>query len=163
MNCLHRLVWFGKNTESVFVMNSYLTIMDISDDKAVDFQLAHFIFSAISLWKKKAERLHFFLLFFPVYKAPALIALFFPMLLSIIWLTRRLSVPSICPATPLVLTDIVWRYLIRILSPFAWLFGWSVCHGIFFCIFVITLVHLSKIHHCHMASVLSLCLLPILL
>lgn len=75
MNCLHRLVWFGKNTESVFVMNSYLTIMDISDDKAVDFQLAYFIFSAISLCKKKGARLPIFT-FFAVYKAPALIALF---------------------------------------------------------------------------------------
>lgn len=69
MNCLHRLVWFGKNTESVFVMNSYLTIMDISDDNAVDFQLVHFIFSAISLCKKK-ERGCLFLLFLQCTKPP---------------------------------------------------------------------------------------------
>lgn len=136
MNCLHRLVWFGKNTESVFVMNSYLTIMDISDDKAVDFQLAHFIFSAISLCKKKAARLPIFT-FFAVYKAPALIALFFPMLLSIIWLTRRLPVPSIAPPLHLfwlTLFGVIWFGFYRLshgslVGQFVIGFFLHICHN----------------------------------
>lgn len=161
MNCLHRLVWFGKNTESVFVMNSYLTIMDISDDKAVDFQLAYFIFSAISLCKKKGARLPIFT-FFAVYKAPALIALFSRCYCQ---LFGSLDV-CLSPQLPRHSTCFDWHCLALFDSDFIafrmalWLVSLSLD---LFCIFVITLVHLSKIHQCHMASVLSLCLLPILL
>jgi len=74
---------------------------------------------------------------------------------------------SVCPLNlPRHSTCFDWHCLALFDSDFIafrmalWLVSLSLD---FFCIFVITLVHLSKIHHCHMASVLSLCLLPILL
>jgi len=58
--------------------------------------------------------------------------------------------PLDSPATPLVLTDIVWRYLIRIFIAFC-MAPRLVSLSLVFCIFVIMPVHLSKIHQCHMA------------
>lgn len=160
MNCLHRLVWFGKNTESVFVMNSYLTIMDISDDNAVDFQLVHFIFSAISLCKKRSAAAYFY--FFCSVQSPRSNCTFSRCYCQ---LFGSLDV-CLSPQLPRHSTCFDWHCLALFDSDFIafrmalWLVSLSLD---FFCIFVITLVHLSKIHHCHMASVLSLCLLPILL
>jgi len=87
--------------------------------------------------QKKGARLPIFT-FFAVYKAPALIALFFPMLLSIIWLTRRLPVPSIAP--PL---HLFWLTLFGVI----WFGFYRLSHGSLVGQFVIGLF----LHICHNA------------